>query len=64
MITYDGNLATKMIFDITFLDGVWSLLLDDLEQLLDAHRIHWLRLIARAKQMVWSIINSDGVCLR
>ena len=39
--TYDGDFATKMVLDLTFLDGLWGLLLDDLEQVLNTHGDNW-----------------------
>jgi hypothetical protein len=34
---YNGNFATKLVLDFSLLDGIRSLLLDDLEELLDTH---------------------------
>lgn len=36
-VTYNGDLATELVFDLAFLDGIWSFLLDDLEELFDTH---------------------------
>jgi hypothetical protein len=34
---YDGDLAAKLVLDLTLLDRIWSFLLDDLKELLNTH---------------------------
>lgn len=36
-LTYNGNFAPKLVLDFPFFNGLRSLLLDNLEQLLDTH---------------------------
>ena len=33
MVTYNGNLPTKLVLDFASFDSIWRILIDDLEQL-------------------------------
>jgi hypothetical protein len=35
--TYNGYFPTELILDLAFFVGIWTLLLDDLKELLDTH---------------------------
>ena len=37
--TYNGNLATELVLDLALLDRIRSFILDDAEQLFDAHLV-------------------------
>jgi hypothetical protein len=37
MGTYYGNLATKLVFDLARLNGIWGVFCDELRKVFDTH---------------------------